>query len=98
MPPEMCVLTIRVTQANGSPAPFAIISVFKIVPFLWWQLWWHVTTVTANFYGETTVTLEKGVSYMVRAVWIGADARRRETTEPIKLNVCPYIMTVRLTW
>jgi len=95
---QKCVLTVRVRQVNDSPAPFATISVFKIVPFLWWQIWSHVITVTADFYGEATVTLDKGMSYRVRAVWTGADGRRRETTEPIILTICPYTMTVRFTW
>jgi hypothetical protein len=93
--PVKCQLTINVKQKDGvTPAPFATISVFKVVPFLWWETLVHVITVTANFNGSATVTLDKDLKYRVRAIWTGADGRRREVMEPIILTICPWTMTV----
>ena len=95
---EKCQLNIQVQQKDGSPAPFARIAIFRVVRFLWWDIWWHVITVMADFYGKATVTLEKNVRYQVRARWIGADGRWREKTEPIILTVCPWTMRIQFPW
>ena len=94
-----CQLTVKAVQKDRtSPCPFAQIAVFKAVPFLWWELWSHVLTLTANFYGTATFTLDKDQKYFVRTRWTGADGRTREWSEPIKLTICPYTMTVTAPW
>jgi hypothetical protein len=92
-------LDVSVVQMDGyTPCPFAIVSVYRAVRFLWWEIRRHVATQVADFYGKTSFTLDKGWKYYVRAQWIGADGRKRDWTEPIILTFDWWPMRLRAPW
>jgi len=95
---QPCKINCQVVQKNGSPCPFASITVFKVWRFLWWDILLYETSTTANFYGKATVTLQKGVRYRFRVRWTGAEGKTREWWEPLIPTICPYTMTLTAPW
>jgi hypothetical protein len=95
--PQRSRVTVQVFQADGrTPASFAKIEVFKMVPFLWWTIPSHVISTAANVYGRATVWMDYNIRHDVRVTWTGADGRVRTKTEPIIPRFPTWTMTITL--
>jgi hypothetical protein len=97
--PQRSQVTIQVLQADGrTPAPFAKIDVFKMVPFLWWTIPSHVISTATNLYGRATVWMDYNIRHDVRVIWTGTDWRVRTKTEPIIPRDPTWTMTIVFPW
>jgi len=92
-----CPTTIRVTFANGSPAAYASIMVYRVDCFLWWC--WDgplISAVTAGFDGKATVTLEQGKTYHVYASARDASGALKKRDVYQKPTYCPFYIGIWL--
>jgi len=84
-----CLIKLSVHQKNGDPASFAVVDVFQVNKFLWWEYDSWVTMRVTDYYGKVNLDLTKGRKYHLRIRWQG-----KERNEKIKLTICPWPMDV----
>jgi hypothetical protein len=91
-----CVVYINVFQPDGkTPASFTQIKIYKVVPFLWWEINLYDRTVYCDFYGRAAVNLYKDLKYRFDFMWIDEAGRRRYWSEWRTFKVCPTSFTTR---